>query len=109
MKKRQVEEILSKYSKTFTDLKDFDEGGYCDIVFKINYKGKHYVLCDIPDDEFEECVGFLSKREIGDGELLSHISSCIYYGIPPYIGNDKEFNARIDKLIKDNYYEEAIE
>ena len=60
----------------------------------IDYKGKHYTINDkIVNDAYEYQIGKITKEEALDKEfVVNHKALCIYYGIPAYIGKDKEMN-----------------
>lgn len=69
----------------------------------IDYKGKHFIIQDeIDEDCFDIEDPYVDvERIIGDDKLLlQHIQDCNYYGIPSYIGSDKDLKKRIAKLEK---------
>ena len=70
---------------------------------KIDYKGKYFIITDLDyEDEwgmdFE--VGRITLDEITDEWLREHCEATLYYGIPPYIGKDVEFNKRVKRMEK---------
>lgn len=92
-----AEEIIRKYSKTFTDLANYDKR-YTK-YYNIDYKGKHFILSDTIDyDEYS--VGETRESDITDEWLMNHVGQCVYYGIPPYVGGNEELRGRIDKVYK---------
>ena len=70
----------------------------------IDYKGgKYYMIADkIDDDGFDFSVGTITDEKLTDNFLREHVDACRYYGIPPYIGRNKELTDRIEKL-QDEY------
>ena len=42
----------------------------------------------------------MEDQEITDEFLKEHVDTCVYYGIPAYIGKDAALNERIDKLLE---------
>ena len=69
------------------------------MFYKIDYKGKYFMLADeVGDYDIE--VGTIHFREIiGDREwLIDHINQCEYYGIPPYTGENKDLISLISRL-----------
>jgi len=77
------------------------------MLYKSDYKGKYFVL----DDEPDEMYGYydtMEESELTDDFLAEHVDVCMYYGIPPYCGKDKELHERINKLIKAYYEKESI-
>lgn len=60
---------------------------------KIDYKGKHFVIQDRVLDVMDFEVGKISKEDALKPEFVkAHKECCLYYGIPDYIGDDKEMN-----------------
>ena len=60
---------------------------------KANYKGKYFYITDEIDDEYFDSysIGKISKREALDKRFIElHKQTCLYYGIPTYIGKDKK-------------------
>ncbi len=61
---------------------------------KIDYKGKHYVIQDKGlelNELFDVVIGEISKEEAMDKDfVLLHKDSCEHYGIPCYVGTDKD-------------------
>lgn len=67
----------------------------------IDYKGKYFILQDKVHDEcYDFEIGEMEDEEITDEFLHQHVLDCIYYGIPAYIGENKELAAKIDALYK---------
>ena len=64
-------------------------------MYLTNYKGKHFVITDDPDETtFKE----ITKEEVMDENFVAlHKEMCDYYGIPPYIGDDKELKQIYNK------------
>lgn len=63
----------------------------------VGYKGKHFIIVDeCEDDQFQ--AGEISDEEITDKYLKNHIEKCHYYGIPIYIGKNKDLKRRIQKV-----------
>lgn len=57
---------------------------------KIDYKGKYFTIEDV-DDDWNYTIGEITKKEALEPEFVkSHKRECLYYGIPPYIGEDKD-------------------
>jgi hypothetical protein len=74
------------------------------LLYMNNYKGKHFVLSDEPDDLFGD-IGTMKTEDISEDWLSDHIDDCIYYGIPAYVGGDKELRGRVTELMKTKGYE----
>jgi hypothetical protein len=70
-------------------------------LFKLDYKGKHFILSDTSDDEMVECVGEINYEDVTQDFLYKHVPICMYYGIPAYIGKDEELNGRIDFIVEE--------
>lgn len=66
--------------------------------YKVDYKGKHYILQDELYEDMDYEVGKMDDHEITDDFLKGHIEACNYYGIPAYLGMDKSLRKRIKKL-----------
>ncbi len=65
----------------------------------IDYKGKYCIIQDIDYiDELDIKIGEIKDEDITDTFLKEHIESCLYYGIPAYIGSNKELHNRISKI-----------
>lgn len=66
----------------------------------VDYKGKHFILMDegetTPEDFVIKYIDI--DRLLTDECLLTHVLDCNYYGIPAYIGKDKELSDRIKKI-----------
>ena len=65
-------------------------------LFAADYKGKWFVLCDELGDDIERPEIDL-HWVVGEG-LRDHVKNCMYYGIPAYIGTDKELKKRIGEI-----------
>lgn len=71
-------------------------------IVATDYKGKWFSLCD----ENELDVMDFERKEIntdwvvGEG-LQEHVENCIYYGIPAYLGKNKDLHEKIAKLEKE--------
>lgn len=68
----------------------------------IDYKGKYFTIqdSDVELDWYDvEDETIDVEKVINDNKLLAnHVMQCIYYGIPPYFGNDEELYKRIDEI-----------
>lgn len=69
-------------------------------IIASDYKGKWFVLEDEPGDDFS-----FERKEINVGWVISeglreHVENCNYYGIPAYVGADKELHAKIEAIEK---------
>ena len=73
-------------------------------IVAVDYKGKHFVLMDKDrvDDTWDIVDDNIDIKTVIEKNLKAHVMDCIYYGIPAYVGNDKELNARIKEL-KEEY------
>ena len=69
-----------------------------------DYKGKYFIIQDEidPDDFMDIECGEIDDSELTDEFLRNHVYQCIYYGIPNYIGENKELKERIKKF-EDEY------
>ena len=67
--------------------------------FLVGYKGKHFVIQD-KEDYLSLTYGTITDKELTEDYLKAHVSNCIYYGIPAYIGSNNILNKRIDNLYK---------
>ena len=66
---------------------------------KIDYKGKHFILQDeIMDDMYDYEIGEMNEKEITDDFLKDHVQDCNYYGIPAYVGEDKNLIQAIKEI-----------
>jgi len=74
-----------------------------------DYKGKHFIIVD-ELDEYDSEDPYVDVVEIliNDNKLRSHIIDCDFYGIPPYIGKDKELIKRITHIRKSLGIEEEV-
>ena len=60
--------------------------------YKSNYKGKYFVI-DVEEDDMFGYIGFITKRHALKEEFIkTHKENCDYYGIPCYLGDDKDMN-----------------
>lgn len=66
----------------------------------VDYKGKWFVLCDVPDENDWERNDVDTRWILGEG-LREHVENCMYYGIPAYIGTDKAVHDRIAAIHKE--------
>lgn len=66
----------------------------------IDYKGKWEIIQDKIEEDYDIVVGYIEEQDITDDYLENHVTSCIYYGIPPYIGSDEKLKDRINKLLE---------
>lgn len=61
----------------------------------MDYKGKYTIIQDKDlfneDDPMDIAVGEISK-ENAIAEAPERLEACQYYGIPPYVGEDKELS-----------------
>lgn len=68
----------------------------------IDYKGKHFSIHDktyVDDYDIEDPYVDIDRIIDSDTLLTNHVHDCNYYGIPPYVGSDKDLQARIKKII----------
>lgn len=69
----------------------------------ISYKGKHFIICDKDTvDEFDIILNYIDVEKVIKENLESHVADCAYYGIPAYLGDDVELQARILKIQNKN-------
>lgn len=76
------------------------------IVFNlIDYKGKHFIIQDQNKEQDEMnymdiIIGTITKQEaMNPTYSRNHIENCTYYGIPAYIGDDEDMQARYEAEI----------
>lgn len=62
-------------------------------VYEHDYKGKWFVLSDEPEDEN-------AYQDTDEIDLDGHADACLYYGIPMYVGEDKDFRKKCDKALR---------
>ncbi len=56
----------------------------------VDYKGKYTIACDDDCvDSMDFIVGDITKAEI-IADAKNRMEACEYYGIPVYVGNDKD-------------------
>lgn len=64
------------------------------IFYKTDYKGKWFVIQDElfeTDVEIDIPVGKITKKEALEPKFIEgHLDACEWYGIPAYIGKDKD-------------------
>jgi len=66
----------------------------------IDYKGKFDIICDDDrvNEDWDVVVGTITKEQaIKDAEWRKENAQ--YYGVPAYIGEDKELNKIYDKKV----------
>ena len=65
---------------------------------QIDYKGKYFFLQDMDYelDTMDFIIGTIDKASLTDDFLKAHVEQCRYYGIPAYIGSNKELRKRIE-------------
>ena len=71
-------------------------------IVAVDYKGKGFILMDKDRvDEDDYVIPFIDVSYIltHQSALKEHVESCVYYGIPAYIGSDRDLEDRIEKLI----------
>ena len=61
----------------------------------IDYKGKYSIATDECDED-DIVVGEISKEDLIK-QIPERVEACTYYGIPVYIGEDKEIEDLIEK------------
>ena len=67
-------------------------------IIASDYKGKWFVLQDEDiEDDFSMEAHYDVDYYTGEG-LREHVENCRYYGIPAYIGADKDLHARIEAI-----------
>jgi len=65
-------------------------------MYLTNYKGKHFVICDHPNED-DMVIREIDRDEaINENFVALHKEMCRQYGIPPYIGEDKELKQIYD-------------
>ena len=68
----------------------------------ISYKGKHFIIQDKDrTSAFDYLDPYVDVEKVIKEQLEAHVADCRYYGIPPYIGDDKELKERIEKIEKE--------
>lgn len=67
--------------------------------YKVNYKDKWFVIQDkLFEDDIK--IGTITKEEAIDEDISAwHKDACKYYGISPYIGNDKDLKKIYEILL----------
>lgn len=65
----------------------------------VDYKGKHFIIHDKDkvDDDFDYVIPYIDLDKVN---LEEYVHNCIYYGIPFYVGDDKEFTHKIAEIAK---------
>jgi len=72
------------------------------MFYKIDYKGKYFTIQDHVFDGEDHLVddiviGEITKEECLESDFVKlHKEICKHYGIPPYIGDDKELKRVYD-------------
>jgi hypothetical protein len=61
----------------------------------IDYKGKYSIATDYVDED-DIYLGEISKEDLIK-QIPERVEACTYYGIPVYIGEDKEIEDLIEK------------
>lgn len=90
-----VQKNCSKCSKPFTPQPSTPN------YIAVDYKGKHFTIQDELDEEgfdIEDPYVDVEKIIADDKLLTQHIQDCNYYGIPPYLGKDKDLIERIKNI-----------
>ena len=72
--------------------------------YLIDYKGKYTIIADNLD-EYDMSVGTIS-RENAIKEMEHRVPICIYYGIPAYVGKDKELETIMHRYVDKHRMEE---
>ena len=65
-------------------------------IVAVDYKGKHFILTDkncVTD--FDYVDEYVDVEKTIKNNLENHVRDCIYYGIPAYIGENKELKEKI--------------
>jgi hypothetical protein len=62
----------------------------------IDYKGKYSIATDAIIDDFDIVIGEISKEDLIK-QIPERVEACTYYGIPVYIGEDKDIKDLIQK------------
>ncbi len=64
-----------------------------------DYKGKHFIIQDEDTlDVFDILNPYIDAEDVIKHHLESHVEDCHHYGIPAYIGADKELHRRINEI-----------
>jgi hypothetical protein len=68
----------------------------------IDYKGKFDIIQDktLLDDEWDVVVGEISHAKVLE-QLEARVEFAIYYGVPAYVGDNKEINDLIIKYVRE--------
>lgn len=67
----------------------------------VDYKGKHFILMDENIIENDSVLStYIDGSAVVESRALlaAHVADCLFYGIPPYIGEDNKLRALIDEL-----------
>lgn len=75
-------------------------------IIASSYKGKWFILQDETDEDDYPAPYIDVAWAMREG-LREHVENCRYYGIPPYVGNDKDLNKKI-KTISEELDKEGI-
>jgi len=90
-------------SKPFKDCPDcgWSGEGLKDNIIASDYKGKWFILMDKDKmDEFDNERKEINVDYVTKDGLTEHVGNCLHYGIPAYVGNNKELNDRIEIIYK---------
>lgn len=71
------------------------------IKVAVSYKGKHFIIHDenCVDLDWDIIDPYIDMEYVlSEDGLQEHVASCLYYGIPPYIGHDKYIHSRIEEI-----------
>lgn len=76
----------------------------------VDYKGKHFILYDDDrvDGTWDFILPYIDTDWVIKNGLENHVAESIYYGIPSYVGKDKELLERIKKIEDDINRQESL-
>lgn len=77
-------------------------------IVAADYKGKWFVL---QDEGMEDDFGLrpeINVEYVTNAGLREHVENCQYYGIPAYIGQNKELRAKIKEIEDEIEKEETL-
>jgi len=67
-------------------------------IVAVDYKGKHFILYDKDMvDELYIIDPYIDVAKVLEN-LEDHVEQCRYYGIPAYVGKDRELKEKIEEL-----------
>jgi capsid portal protein len=114
LNEKKIEKELKKYNLSWGDLPAFpphewqtedfisyikNMGRSIELYKKfklVDYKGKWFVIKD-KEEELDYVYGEITKEEALEEDFVAkHKENCKYYGIPAYIGKDKELKRIYD-------------